>query len=418
MDYFDYHNGVLRCERVDLGKIADAVGTPCYVYSRRTLERHAESIDGAWSRFDHLTCYSVKANSNRAVLSLLAKRGLGADIVSGGELHRALVAGFPANKIVFSGVGKSADELRYALREGILAFNVESEAELAALNRIAEAESRPAPVSLRINPDVDPATHPKVATGLATAKFGIPHERAIDAYKAARDMEWIEVVGIDAHIGSGLNSVAPFVEAAKRLLALIELIRDEGIDIGMIDIGGGLGITYDDEEPPSPAEWSSAVGAVLAGAGLKIISEPGRSLVGNAGVLLAKVLYVKRNSEKPFVVTDTGMNDLARPSMYDSFHRIEPVVSREGERESIVADIVGPICETGDVLGRARSMPVPDEGDILAVMSAGAYGFTMSSNYNSRPRPAEVLVDGDRWQVVRERETYGDLVHGEKPFVV
>ncbi len=416
MDYFTYIDNRLHCEEVDLQRIADTVGTPCYVYSRRTLERHAAALDGAWGDLDHLTCYSVKANSNLALLSILAGRGLGADIVSGGELHRALTAAFPANRIVFSGVGKTADEMRYALREGILAFNVESEAELETLDRVAEEQGGRAPVSLRINPDVDPKTHPKVATGLATAKFGIPHSRAVEAYKAAAAMEWIDVVGIDAHIGSGLTAVDPFVEAAERLLGLIEEIRGLGIAIRMIDIGGGLGITYDAEEPPSPAEWSAAVGEVLGGAGLTIVTEPGRSMVGNAGCMLTTVLYLKRNEEKEFVVVDAGMNDLARPSLYDSYHRISPLYSRNVHE--MTADVVGPICETGDVLARARALPRPDQGDVLAAMSAGAYGFTMSSNYNARPRPAEVLVDGHRWQVVRNRETYDDLMRGEKTFVI
>jgi len=412
MHYFNYHHHSLRCEEVELSDIAAAVGTPCYIYSHRTLTRHAEVIDKALERFDHLTCYSVKANSNQAVLKLLADRGLGADVVSGGELFRARAAGFPADRIVFSGVGKTEEELRYALNEGILAFNVESISELRALNFVAGQERTKAPVNLRINPDVDPKTHPKIATGLKTAKFGIPHDKALDAYEEAASLEWIDVVGIDAHIGSNLTSVAPFVEAAKRMVDLVEKIRAKGIALKMADIGGGLGITYDAEDPPSPVEWGDAIGEVFSTAGLRIITEPGRSIVGNAGILLTSVLYLKEHGDKNFVVVDAGMNDLVRPSMYDSFHGIRPVVKRE--RQEFVADVVGPICETGDFLARDRTMTRPEEGDLLAVLSAGAYGFTMSSTYNSRPRVAEVMVRADTWQVVRDRETYGDLIRGER----
>lgn len=412
MHFFVYKHQLLHCEDVHLRDVAEAVGTPVYVYSHRTLVRHARVIDDAWKDFDHLTCYSVKANSNLAVLKIVAEQGLGADIVSGGELHRALMAGFPPEKIVFSGVGKTSRELREALRAGILAFNVESLGELDALNRIARQERRRAPVNLRINPDVDPKTHPKIATGLKSAKFGIPHSTAVEAYKYAAGLEWIDVAGIDAHIGSSLTSVEPFVEAAKRLAGLVEDIHAEGIELRMIDIGGGLGITYNDEEPPAPTEWAGAVGAVLARTGLKILSEPGRSLVGNVGVMLTEVLYLKKNEEKNFIVVDAGMNDLVRPAMYDSYHQVLPEFQRD--RARMRADIVGPICETGDVLARDREIVTPEKGDVLAVMSAGAYGFAMASNYNSHPRPAEVIVRGDRWQVVRDRETYEDLHRGER----
>ncbi len=412
MHHFDYYHGSLRCEEVELSDIASAVGTPCYVYSHRTLVRHAEVIDAAWARFRHLTCYSVKANSSLAVMRLFAERGLGADVVSGGELFRARAAGFPADRIVFSGVGKTADEMQYALREGILAFNVESVSELRALNSVAERRRLPAPVNLRINPDVDPKTHPKIATGLKSAKFGIPHDRALDAYREAASLEWINIVGIDAHIGSNLTSVAPFVEAARRMVELVERIRDEGIALTMADIGGGLGITYDAEDPPSPIEWGDAVGEVLASADLMVLTEPGRSIVGNAGVLLTRVLYLKEHGGKNFVVVDAGMNDLVRPSMYDSFHGVQPVMERQ--RERFTADVVGPICETGDFMARDRTMVRPDEGDLLAVMSAGAYGFTMASTYNSRPRVPEVMVKDSTWQVIRDRERYEDLTRGER----
>ena len=416
MNHFEYDGSVLRCEETDLRDIADSVGTPTYVYSHRTLTRHAETIDKAWEGLDHLTCYSVKANSNLAVLSLLASHGLGADVVSGGELFRALRAGFPADKIAFSGVAKKAAEMRYALREGILVFNVESDAELEALNEVAREERIAAPVSLRINPAVDPGTHPKVATGLKTAKFGIPHDRALEVYRRAAELEWISVLGIDAHIGSGLTSVSPFVDAAQRMVDLVEQVRAEGIALSTMDIGGGLGITYDAEEPPSPLEWAKAVGEVLNGANLRIITEPGRSVVGNAGVMLTRVVYTKTNGDKHFIIVDAGMNDLVRPSMYDSYHRIQPV--RRNGHASVVADVVGPICETGDVLARDRELPMPDQGDVLAVMSAGAYGYVMSSPYNSRPRVAEVMVKGDTWQVVRDRESMEDLVRGERPLTI
>jgi diaminopimelate decarboxylase len=416
MDHFQYQGDRLFCENVDLHDIADAVGSPCYIYSHATLTRHANVIDDAWEGIDHLTCYSVKANSNHAVLALLAGHGLGADIVSGGELFRAVRAGFPAGKIVYSGVAKTADEMRYALHEGILAFNVESAAELVELNRVAGEERIVAPVSLRINPDVNPDTHPKISTGLRTAKFGIPHENAQVVYRQAADMEWIRVLGIDAHIGSSLQTVKPFVDAAKRLVDLVESVRSDGVELSMIDIGGGLGITYDAEEPPSPADWSHAVGEVCNGAGLKIITEPGRSVVGNAGILLTRALYRKQNGDKNFVIVDSGMNDLIRPAMYESYHRIVPVLTRENDE--ITADIVGPICETGDVFAHDRKIETPEQGDLLAVLSAGAYGYTMSSTYNSRPRVAEVMVKDDSWQVVRDRETWDDLVRGERAFTL
>lgn len=412
MHYFTYNNHLLQCEEVDLREIAGAVGTPCYVYSHRTLVRHARALDEAWSGFDHLTCYSVKANSNLAILHVLAKEGLGADIVSGGELFRALRAGIAPEKIVFSGVGKTTQEMRSALRAGILCFNVESEAELVALNSVAKDERVRARVAFRINPDIDPKTHPKTATGLKTSKFGIPHASAVELYRRAKQMDWVEIVGIDAHIGSPIMSVKPFVDAARRLVALVDRIRAEGIDLGTIDIGGGLGITYDVEEPPSPKEWAGAVGEVLAQAGLRVITEPGRSIIGNTAILLTRVLYLKRNQSKSFVIVDAAMNDLVRPSLYDSYHRIQPVFQRE--RPTMVADVVGPVCESGDFLAKGRTMTAPEEGDLLAVMSAGAYGFSMSSTYNSRPRVAEVMVKGDTWQVIRDRERHEDLVRGER----
>jgi diaminopimelate decarboxylase len=373
----------------------------------------ARAIDGAFGEYDHLTCFAMKANSNLAILDIVGKEGLGVDIVSGGELFRALKAGIDPKKIMFSGVGKSENEIGFALKEGILCLNVESEAELKTVDRVARDLELTAPIALRINPDVDPKTHPKISTGLKAAKFGIPHQMALYAYRKADSLPGLNVIGIDCHIGSQLTTVAPFVEAAERLLSLIEQIRGAGIKITLADIGGGLGITYDAETPPTPDEWGQAVGEILSPAGLTIVLEPGRSIVGNTGALVTKTLYRKTNETKEFVVVDAAMNDLARPSMYDSYHEIRPVVTHTDDR-NITADIVGPICETGDVLARDRTIAEPSAGDLLAVMSAGAYGFAMSSTYNSRPRVPEVLVMGDRWEIIRERETWDDLIAGER----
>lgn len=403
---------MLFAEDVDLRVLAEHVGTPTYVYSYGTLKRHCTALHRAFGDRPHLTCYAVKANGNLAILRILAQEGIGADIVSGGELFRARVAGFPGDRIVYSGVGKTIDEISYALEEGILCFNVESFQELELLNQVAGEAGKVAPVALRVNPDVDPRTHPHIATGLRENKFGVAWEDALRAYEVASSLPNVRVVGVDAHIGSQITSVEPFVESAKKLSELVGRLMDNGVTLEHIDIGGGLGIRYRDEDPPEPGEWVSALLPVLEPLGLKIIFEPGRSLVGNAGILLTKVLYVKETPYRNFVIVDASMTELIRPTLYGAYHEVLPVERRGGE--ILRADIVGPVCESGDFLAKARTLEKPKPGDLLAVMSAGAYGFTMSSNYNARPRPAEVLVRGDRFQVVRERETYGDLICGER----
>ena len=412
MHFFNYRGDVLFAEEVDLRALVEAVGTPTYVYSYRTLKRHCTALHRAFGDRPHLTCYAVKANGNLALLRTLAREGIGADIVSGGELFRARAAGFPGERIVYSGVGKTEAEMRYALEEGVMCFNVESLPELEILDRVAGDMGEVAPVALRVNPDVDPRTHPHIVTGLKENKFGIAYEDALDAYRMAASLPNIKVIGVDAHIGSQITSVEPFVESVRRLAELVERLGHEGMVLEHIDIGGGLGIRYRDESPPEPEEWVEAILPVLEPTGLKVIFEPGRSLVGNAGILLTKVLYVKETSYKNFVVVDAAMTDLIRPALYGAYHEVMPV-ERRGEGE-MVADIVGPVCESGDFLAKDRSIERPRQGDILAVMSAGAYGFVMSSNYNARPRPAEVFVKGNRFQVVRERESYGDLVRGER----
>ncbi|MCD6308344.1 MAG: diaminopimelate decarboxylase [Candidatus Latescibacteria bacterium] len=414
MHSFIRNDKVLFVESVPLSDIAETYGTPAFVYSQETLGRHVRNIDGAFDDIDHITCYSVKANANAAILALFAESGLGADIVSGGELFRALRAGIPAERIVFSGVGKTAGEIGYALDEGILMFNVESESELTVIDRIAGEKGVRAPISFRINPDVDPKTHPYISTGLKKNKFGIPHGDALRLYKRAAGLDNIDVVGIDAHIGSQLTDVSPYREEAERLAELIENIRGSGsgIDIDVVDIGGGLGINYEEEFPPDPAEWAEMVVPVMKDLGCRLIIEPGRSIVGNAGVLLTRVLYVKHSGDKTFVVVDAAMNDLARPSLYGSYHAILPVVESSGKIAAV--DVVGPICESSDFLAKNRDMELPEEGDLLAVMSAGAYGMAMSSNYNSRLRAAEVMVDGKETRLAARRETFEDIVEREK----
>ena len=415
MHYFQYRDNELRCEEVPLKRLADEVGTPCYVYSRRTIERHVRVFQSALSELSHLICYSVKANANLGVLSLLAKQGCGADIVSGGELFRALKSGIDANKIVFSGAGKQAAEIEQALEAGILAFNVESEAELLLIDAVAKNRGVKAPVALRVNPNVDPKTHPYIATGLSESKFGIAAEQSLEVYRRAhRDLKHVMLVGIDCHIGSQLTQIDPFLEAFRHVLGMVKQLRSEGIALRLIDIGGGLGIQYDDEAPPSPADYGAQLKQALAEAALSdmtLICEPGRVIMGNAGVLLSRVLYRKRNAEKQFVIVDGAMNDLLRPALYKAYHAVLPVEQTDRPKE--IVDVVGPICESGDFFARARELPRVEAGDLIAVMSAGAYGFTMSSNYNTRPRVAEVLVSGDRYDIVRTRETLDDLVRGE-----
>lgn len=411
MDYFEYRDGELHAEQVPLTAIAERYGTPCYVYSRATLERHWRAFDRAFADQPHLVCYAVKANSNLAVLNVLARLGSGFDIVSVGELKRVLAAGGDAAKTVFSGVGKREDELRRALEVGIRCFNVEVLGELDRLNRIAGEMGVKAPVSLRVNPDVDARTHPYISTGLRENKFGIDVEEALHGYRRAADLPNLEVIGIDCHIGSQLTSVQPFIDALDRVLLLAERLREEGISIHHLDIGGGLGIRYRDECPPEPAEYAAVLSERLAGLDYEVLMEPGRAIAGNAGVLLTRVEYLKSNRLKSFAIVDAAMNDLIRPALYDAWQAILPVRPTSAVPQRVF-DIVGPVCETGDFLGKARELALR-EGDLLAVRSAGAYGFSMSSNYNSRPRPAEVLADGDKTFLIRRREELADLFHGE-----
>jgi diaminopimelate decarboxylase len=416
VNYFEYRNREMFAEGVPLKRIAREVGTPAYVYSLATLKRHFRVFDEAFAAVPHIICFSVKANSNIAVLRAFARQGSGFDIVSGGELFRALKAGSDPRKIVFSGVGKKQEEIEFALRSGILMFNIESEQELIALNEIAGAMGEKAPISLRINPDVDPQTHPYISTGMKKAKFGVEIKTSVETYKKAVALPHVEVVGIDCHIGSQLTSVSPFVDALARVReyldrVLVGSLKKEGAHIRYLDLGGGLGISYNDEMPPHPEEYARAIVEGLEGLDVTLILEPGRVIVGNAGILITEVQYVKETEAKKFIVVDGGMNVLIRPALYGSYHAIRPVVERGGEK--IVADVVGPICESGDFFAKDREVERPQRGDLLAVMSAGAYGFTMASNYNSHPKPPEVLVDGDRYYVVRQRETLDDLIAGE-----
>ena len=413
MDYFNYHEGVLCAESVPLEQIAERFGTPCYVYSRATLERHWHAFDRSLAGRPHLVCYAVKANSNLAVLNVLARLGSGFDIVSVGELERVLAAGGVADKIVFSGVGKREDEMRRALEVGIHCFNVEVPGELDRLNGVATELGVTAPVSLRVNPDVDAKTHPYISTGLKENKFGIDRAQALSEYERAANLSHLNVIGIDCHIGSQLTSTGPFLDALDRVLELAEALRQRGIPLQHLDLGGGLGIRYNDEQPPEPSELASAINARLQDAPYEILIEPGRAIVGNAGILLTRVEYLKSNSVKNFAIVDAAMNDLLRPALYNAWQAILPV--REGGHgELSVWDVVGPICETGDFLGKERELAI-HQGDLLAVRSAGAYGFSMSSNYNSRPRPAEVMVDGDKVHLVRARESLAHLFAGEAP---
>jgi len=409
--FFRYRNGQLYAEDVPVRKIAETCGTPLYIYSHSTLLRHFKAYDDAFDGVPHIICFALKANSNTSVLRLFAKNGGGADVVSGGEIYRALKAGISPRKIVYAGVGKTGEEIRYALKSRILMFNVESESELVEIDRIAGIMKLRAPISLRVNPDIDPETHPYISTGLRKHKFGIPIEEAFEYYKLAGRLKNTEIVGIHKHIGSQIIKVSPFVDALKKTLLLVDELKEHGVVIRYFDIGGGLGITYKDEEPPVPRDLAKNLLPLLRGRQLTIIMEPGRSIAGNAGVLVTKVLYLKKGEEKDFVIVDAGMNDLIRPSFYGAYHHIQPVEKKR--RKNILADIVGPICESGDFLGKEREMQDVRPGEYLAVMSAGAYGFTMSSNYNSRPRAAEVMVKGKDFAMVNKRETYRDLLKGE-----
>ena len=411
MDFFQYRGDTLHAEDVPLDRLAAEFGTPTYVYSRATLERHWHAFDEAFTGRPHLVCYAVKANGNLGVLNALARLESGFDIVSLGELERVLAAGGEARRVVFSGVGKRADEMRRALELGIRCFNVESEAELDRLNRVAGEVGRPAPVSLRVNPDVDPKTHPYIATGLKESKFGIDVADALAVYRRAADLPNLEVVGIDCHIGSQLTSLSPFLDALDRVLALIHRLADEGIALHHLDVGGGLGVRYRDETPPEPAEYAEAINARLGGLAMEVLIEPGRAIVANAGVLLTRVEYLKPTAHRRFAIVDAAMNDLIRPALYEAYHEVVPV-RRDGGGAEAAYDLVGPVCESSDFLARNRALRLAP-GDLLALRTAGAYGFSMASNYNGRPRPAELMVDGDRIHVVRRRETCQDLYRGE-----
>jgi diaminopimelate decarboxylase len=412
MHHFQYKGDELYAEEVAVKDIVAAAGSPVYIYSQATLERHFKAMDNAFASAPHTICYSVKANSNLAVLKTFINLGGGVDIVSGGELFRALTAGVDPKKVVYSGVGKRDDEIVYALESGILLFNVESEQELDRINQVAGRIGKKAGIAIRVNPDVDPETHPYITTGLKKAKFGINIERARAQYGRAKDMANLEILGIDCHIGSQLTKVSPFVDAIKKLKRLLIGVKDMGIDVKYLDLGGGLGIQYNDEAPPLPADYGSSILAETKDLGLHLLFEPGRNLVGNAGILVGTCLYTKKGEEKNFVIVDAGMNDLARPALYGSFHGVLPV--KTDQQGIIEGDIVGPICESGDFLVKDRQFPNFRQGDQIAFMSAGAYGFTMSSNYNSRPRVSEVMVKGDKFEVIRSRETVEDLIRGER----
>jgi diaminopimelate decarboxylase len=413
MHDFQYRQGELYCENVPLTRIAKEVGTPCYVYSHHTLVRHLRAYDSAFQSVPHILAFAMKANSNLAILKLMAKEGSGVDIVSGGELYRALRAGVPPSKIVFAGVGKNAEEIREALKADILMFNVESSEELQAINEVAASVGTKARVALRINPDIDPKTHPYISTGLKKSKFGIGADRALEEFRTASALSHIDVVGVHKHIGSQLTDVTPFVEALKKVLALVQSLKGQGIDIRYINIGGGLGITYSDETPPQPKDLADAISPLVRDLKCVLIMEPGRVIVGNAGVLMTKVLYTKEGEAKRFLIVDAAMNDLIRPSLYGAYHEIRPLNERTNHASKSMVDVVGPVCESGDFLAKDRMMPQVRPGEVLAVMSAGAYGFVMASNYNSRPRVPEVLVKEGELHVIRARETYEDLVRGE-----
>jgi len=413
MHDFTYKNGELYCEGVPVKKVAQRVGTPFYLYSSNTLTKHIQAFDSAFEGVPHLICFALKSNSNSAVLKLLGREGAGADIVSGGELFRALRAGIDPQKIVYAGVGKRRDEIEYALKIGILMFNVESGDELQAINTAAGEMHAKARIALRVNPNIDPKTHAYISTGLKENKFGIPIEHALEHYRMATTLRNVEVVGVHQHIGSQITEVQPFVDALDKLVAFVKELRAAGMNIKYLNIGGGLGITYKDETPPLPKEVAQAIKPVLTSCGCTVVLEPGRAIVGNAGILVTTALYHKSSGEKKFLIVDAGMNDLIRPSLYEAYHDIRPVVEPASAGKAAI-DVVGPICESGDFLAKDREMPEVRQGDLLAVMGAGAYGYTMSSNYNSRPRVAEVLVRGSEYYVVRERETYDDLIRGEK----
>lgn len=412
MDHFTYRENQLFVENVAIDTIVKKHGSPCYIYSRATLERHWNAFNNAFGTHSHLICYAVKANSNLGVLNVLARLGSGFDIVSIGELERVLKAGGDAKKVVFSGVGKREDEIRAALKIGIRCFNIEVMGELERINQVAGDLGVKAPVSFRVNPDVDAQTHPYISTGLKENKFGIAIEDALEAYQTAAALPHIEIVGVDCHIGSQLTQTRPFLDALDKVLLLIDKLREHGITLKHLDLGGGLGICYRDEQPPEPADYITALLARLGDTSLEIMLEPGRAIVGNAGILVTRVEYLKPTEHKNFAIVDAAMNDLVRPALYGAWQEIIPV-KKDSTAPELVWDIVGPVCETGDFLGKERALKL-SQNDLLAVRSSGAYGFTMSSNYNSRPRVVEVMVDNDQIHVVRERETLAQLWQGER----
>ena len=408
MHFFRYRRGELFVEDVPLSSLAERFGTPLYVYSLKTIRRHVLSYGRAFKDIDHIVCFAVKANSNVHILRVLGEMGCGADIVSGGELFLARKARIKGNKIVYAGVGKTEEEIRYALKTNILMFNIESEEELRQIDRIAGEMNKKARIGLRVNPDVDAKTHPYISTGLRKHKFGIPIENALDLYVVASKMKNVEIAGVHSHIGSQITEAGPFIDALKNILVLIDSLLSKGIVIKYLDLGGGLGIRYKDEVPPLPSELSSELKKLLVGRKVRVILEPGRSIIGNAGILLGRVLYTKA-ANKHFIIADTGMNDLIRPTLYQAFHEVLPVKKSLLARR-IRGDLVGPVCESGDFIAKDRDLPDMKGGDLFAVMGAGAYGFSMSSNYNARPRAAEVLVDGEDIKMIRRRETLRDLI--------
>ncbi len=412
MNHFEYRNGVLHAEDVSVHAIAEAVGTPFYCYSTATLTRHYNVFAGAFAEIDALVCFAVKANSNQAVIATLARLGAGADVVSGGELRRVLAAGVPASKVLFSGVGKTAEEMDYALAAGIRCFNVESLPELEALSARAVATGHTAPISLRINPDVDAKTHKKISTGKSENKFGIAWKDARAAYAKAATLPGLAITGIDMHIGSQITELQPFDDAIALLVELTQTLREDGHPISHIDVGGGLGVPYrnDNAPPPLPDAYAEVVLRHVKPLGLKVMFEPGRLIAGNAGILVSQVIFVKEGEAKNFLIVDAAMNDLIRPTLYEAFHEIQPVVEHPADAPRLIADVVGPVCETGDYLGLDRDLPKLATGDLIYVSTAGAYGATQASTYNTRLLVPEVLVNGDRFHVVRPRQTYEDLI--------
>jgi len=411
MHHFSYRNGVLHAEDVSLRTLAEEIGTPFYCYSSATLERHYKVMHDAFAGTDHMICYAMKANSNQAVIRTMAELGAGMDVVSEGELRRALAAGVPARKIVFSGVGKTAREMSLALKEGIACFNVESEPELELLSEVAKRVGQRATVSIRVNPDVDAKTHHKISTGKAEDKFGISYKRAREVYARAAELPAIDVAGIDMHIGSQITELEPFEKAFRLMAELTEELRSDGHNIRHLDLGGGLGVPYrgTNDVPPHPDEYAAMVKRTLGHLNVKLVLEPGRMIVGNAGVLVSRVVYVKDGTEKHFVIQDAAMNDLIRPTLYDAYHEIIPV-AEPSSPETMMADVVGPVCESGDYLAKGRRLPRLEQGDLIATMTAGAYGAVQASSYNTRPLIAEVLVKGGKWALVRPRQSYEELI--------